>query len=252
MAVSVTRLDQQNVGLRLLGQTSVSVLSVDLTTGVATSAYFSGPDLLTLRQFALSIFQIVPKTSRNAAALGILSRLCAVSAADTSTVTVAASVAAGVATLTASVTASPASLILTIPYAQAGGVMPASGGGGGGGGGGADTNLVNAVPGEALAVGDWVALTTGTALKTDPTVVNRMPCVGVVEAVVDAGTVTVRVAGVFNAAAGLTPGRIYYAGSGGAVVYPPPSASGSSSQAVGLAVSSTEIVVAPSTVIVAQ
>lgn len=253
MAVSVTRLDSQNVGLRLLGQTSVAVLSLDLTTGLATSAYFGPTDLLNLQNFALSLFRVVPKTSRSAAALGLLSRLCAVSAADASTVTTSASVVAGVATLTASVTASPASLILTIPYAMTGGVMPSSGGGGGGPPGPAtDSNLVNVASGEALAVGDLVAVTSGSALKTDPTVANRMPCIGIVSAVIDPATVEVRVGGVQQGLAGLTPGRIYYAGSGGALTFPPPSTPGASSQAVGLAVSSGELVIAPSTVVVVQ
>ena len=56
MAVSVTRIDGQNVGLRLLGQTSVSVLSLNLTSGVVTSPYLTTGDCTILQTFALRLF----------------------------------------------------------------------------------------------------------------------------------------------------------------------------------------------------
>jgi hypothetical protein len=250
MAVSVTRIDGQNVGLRLLGQTSVSVLSLNLTSGVVTSPYLTTGDCTILQTFALRLFQTVPVSARAAAAIGLLSRLCAVSPADASTVTLSASVAAGVATLTASIAASPASLIMTLPYAMSGGIMPSSGGGGSGPPTPSnDSNLVNVTVGEPLGVGQLVATTSGVALLTNPSDPTRMPCVGMVEAVVDALTVTVRVAGVKTGLSGLTPGRVYFAGTGGSSTLTPSSTPGDIVQAVGFSVSSSDFAVALSGVV---
>ena len=89
MSVSVTRIDGQNVGLRLLGQTSVQVMTLNLTTGDVDSQYLTTQDLQTLRQFAQRLLATVPVSARSAASIGLLSRLCAVSPADASTVTLA-------------------------------------------------------------------------------------------------------------------------------------------------------------------
>lgn len=248
MAVTVTRIDSQNVGLRLLGQTSVSPLSLDLTTGEVASDYLPVSDLPTLQQFALNLFQIVPKSSRSAAAIGLLSRLCAVSPADASTVSLAATVTAGVATLNASVTSSPASLILTTPFAMTGGVMPSSGGGSSpapppSG----DSNVVN-VPGTGLGVGELVSIdSTGNAQLADCSAASHVPCMGIVDSIVDGATISVRVSGVKTGLSGLTAGRIYFLGELGALELLPPTTPGYYVQPIGFALSSSTLAVAPST-----
>jgi hypothetical protein len=255
MAVSVTRLDGQNVGLRLLGQLSVDVLTLDLNTGVVTSAYFNAVDLENLQKFALSLFQIVPKTARAAAALGLVSRLCAVSPADSSALSLNASVVSSVATFTASVTASPASLILTIPFAMTGGIMPSSGGGAAPPGPGEDGSTLSVQRGEVLSLGDCVTTKTGVALKCDPSDANKMPCVGIVELVTDpdnALNCIIRCSGILTGLGGLSAGSIYFVGAGGALVLTPPNTSGDLVQAVGLAVTSTAFAVALSGVVTAR
>ena len=184
MSVATTIIDGQNVGLRLLGQTSVSVLSLNLNTGDVSSDFVGAHDCEVLKLFALRLFAIVPKSSRAAGALGLLSRLVAVSPADASTLTLTASVTSGVATLVAAVAASPAALILTIPHSITGGIMPgivttnASSGGGGGGAGSTFTALSD----DALSIGDAVSRiwTTGKVRKADARYEDRMPAVGLV------------------------------------------------------------------------
>lgn len=248
MAVNVTRIDGQNVGLRLLGQTTVQVMALNLTTGEVTSAYLTGDDKRTLTQFALRLLPTVPVSARTAAALGLTSRLIAVSAADASTVTLSASVATGVATLTASIAASPATLILTLPYTMTGGIMPSSGGGGSGPPTpGDDSNLVE-VPGTGLGVGELVRVdASGDAQLADHNSAADMPCIGIVDSIKDAATIIVRVGGVKTGLSGLTPGRIYFVGELGALTLTPPSTPGTYVQAIGFSVSSSSFAVAPST-----
>ncbi len=213
MAVTVTKLDGQNTGLRLLGQTSVSVLSLHLTSGEVTSDYLEDEDCLLLKQFALNLFKIVPVSARPASAIGLLNRLCAVSPADASVLTLTASVSTGIATLTASVAASPASLLLTIPFSASGGVMQgmvttnASNGGGGGGGG--DTLLFSSD--EALNNGDVVARTpTGKVRRADCTDPDRLPAIGLVTGRNEDGRYIVQVTGI-------APAGLYFVGSQPAV-----------------------------------
>ena len=249
MAVSVTQIDGQNTGLRLLGQTSASPLSLNLTTGEVTSAYLPSETLPILQQFALRLFQTVPASSRNAAAIGLMSRLCAVSPADASTVTLSATVSAGVATLVAEIPASPATIILTVPYAPSGGVMPSSGGGGGSGPPtpGNDSNLIE-VPGTGLGAGELVSLDgAGSAQLADNTDQLHLPCVGIVDSVKDAATVIVRVAGIKTGLSGLTPGRIYFVGELGALALTPPIVPGTYIQPIGFSLSSSTLAVAPAT-----
>jgi hypothetical protein len=251
MAVAITRLDGQNTGLRLLGQTGVNPLSLNLTTGEVTSAYLLPTDCLILQEFALTLFQIVPISARSAAALGLLSRLCAVSVADASVLTLSSTVSSGVATLIATVTASPAALVLTIPFAPSGGIMPSSGGGSTPTPPAGDSNLVD-VPGTGLAVGDLVYIDgSGDAQLSDcsdPITVTN-PCVGIVESIVDPATVSVRTGGVKTGLAGLTPGRIYYLGLAGDLSLTPPVIAGYVVQPVGFSTGSSSLAVAPSTAI---
>lgn len=248
MAVAITRLDGQNTGLRLLGQLSVNPLSLNLTTGEVTSAYLLPTDCVILQEFALTLFQIVPISGRSAAAIGLLSRLCAVSPADSSTVTLSASVAAGVATLTATVGASPAALVLTIPYSPSGGVMP-SGGGGGSPGPGADSNLVEILLGEVMNPGDPVAIDSGLGYIAKAGTVGRMPAIGVIDSLVDPVTAKVRVAGVLTSGSGYTEGQVHFVTAAGTISTTPPSVSGELVQAIGFGIDSNTLAVAPSAAI---
>jgi len=253
MAVSLTRIDGQNVGLRLLGQTSVQVMTLNLTTGEVDSQYLTTLDLQTLRQFAQRLLATVPVSSRSAASIGLLSRLCAVSPADASTVTLSSSVVSGVATLTASITASPATLIMTLPHTTTGGVMPSSGGGGSTPPTpGSDGGTISIGRGESLSIGDCVSTQTGSALKCDPADAAKMPCVGIVETVTDpdnAANCIIRCSGLLLGLGGLTPGVVYFVGFGGSLTPTPPSTSGDRVQAVGFSVSSTALAVALSGVV---
>jgi hypothetical protein len=254
MSVSVTRIDGQNVGLRLLGQTSVQVLTLDLTTGEVGSNYLTLIDLANLEQFAIRLLPTVPVSARSAAAIGLLSRLCAISPADAATVSLSASVVSGVATLTASITASPATLIMTLPYAPSGGIMPSSGGSSSPSPPtpGSDGSTISVLRGESLSIGDCVSTQTGAALKCSPSDTAKMPCVGIVERAVDpdnAANCIVRCAGLLLGLGGLTPGVVYFAGAGGSLVSTPPSTSGDRVQAVGFSVSSTALAVALSGVV---
>lgn len=247
MSVTVTRIDGQNTGLRLLGQLSVDALSLDLTTGNVSSAYIPAKDLPILRQFALRLFAAVPTSARAAGAIGLLNRLCAVSPADSSTVTLSASIAGGVATLVATINASPATIILTVPFAPSGGVMP--GMPATGGGGGTDTNLTNVILSEALSVGDPVAIQAGFGVLARADNVARMPAVGVVDSLINPTTARVRVAGVFTSGAGFTTGAIHFVSSSGTISSTPPVTPGHLVQGIGFGFDASTLAVAPSTAI---
>lgn len=251
MAVTVTQLDSQNVGLRLQAQTSVQPLSLHLTTGVVTSSYLSPETCTLLRTFALSLFRVVPASARPAGAIGLLSRLCAVSAADASVITLSATVSVGVATLTATIESSPGTLILTTPYSQTGGVMFASGSGASPTPptpSGDDTNLV-IVPAFDLDVGTLVRIDSdsGDAVPSDCRFESDMPCVGVVESIVDATHVAVRVAGRYTGFDGLVAGQIYFVGESGGLSLTPPIITGQIVQPFGFALTETTLAVAPAT-----
>ena len=249
MSVLVTQIDSQNVGLRLLGQTEVDVFSLDLTTGAVSSAFFSAPDCEILQNFALALFGVVPKTARSAAAVGLMSRLVSVSPADTSTVSVSASVVGGVSTLLASVTASPASIILTIPYSMSGGVMPGSASGAPTPPPTPDSSLIEIVLGEPLSAGDPVCLVSGSGVKARADDPSRLPAVGILESAESPTAGVLRVAGVSAQLSGLTAGRIYFVGANGALVLAPPSISGQAVQAIGFALSNSQMTVAPSSAV---
>lgn len=139
MAISETTLStHNNYGLRLTApDLFVDVLTLDLSTGDCTSAYFPAKVLEDLKRGALNIFQIVPYAERSAGAVNLLSRLLTITVADDATLTLSAVVVGDAATLRASVNAAPASLLLHVPYSSTGGLAfsvgsEASGGGGGG------------------------------------------------------------------------------------------------------------------------
>jgi hypothetical protein len=249
MSVVTTRIDGQNTGLRLLGQTSVIPLTLDLTSGDVASDYLTATDCAILRQYALNLFQVVPKSARPAAAVGLLSRLCAVSPADASTITLTATVSLGVASLVATVASSPASLILTVPYSPSGGVMP-----GAPSSGtptpptpGNDSNLVEVILGDSLVAGQPVVLVAGLAFLARADNPARVPCVGIIDSLVNEGVAVVRVAGVTDAVGGLTEGKVHFLSDSGTIVSTPPATPGHYIQALGFALSSSTFAVAPST-----
>jgi hypothetical protein len=249
MSVVTTTIDGQNTGLRLLGQTSVVPLTLDLTTGAVTSEYLPDNDCTILQRYALNLFQLVPKTARGAAAVGLLSRLCAVSPADASTVTLTATVSLGVASLVATVASSPASLILTVPFSPAGGVMP----------GmpssstpapptpGDDSNLVEVILGDSLVAGQPIVMVAGLARLARADTAARMPCMGIIDSLVNEGVAIVRVGGMTSAVSGLTAGKIHFLSESGTIVTTPPATPGSTVQALGFAFDSSTFAVAPST-----
>jgi hypothetical protein len=244
MSVTVTNIDGQNTGLRLLGQLSVDALSLNLTTGAVTSAYIPAENFRTLQEFALRLFAAVPVSARAAGAIGLLNRLCAVSPADSSTVTLSASISSGVATLVATINASPATIILTVPFAPSGGVMP---GMPATGGGGTDTNLTTVVLAEAMNVGDPVALQGGFGVLARADTSARMPAVGVIDSLIDPATARVRVAGIFVSGAGYTSGAIHFVSSTGTISSTPPVTAGHLVQGIGFGFDASTLAVAPST-----
>lgn len=198
MPVSSVRIDGQNVGLRLLGQTSVTLLSLNLTTGDVESEFLADKDREILQSFALRLFEIVPRTARTAGALGLASRLVAVSPADGSTLTLSTTVSLGVARYIATVASSPAALIMSIPHSITGGIMPglvttnASSGGGGGG-----TDSVEISYSGTVDVGDAVYRVpeTGRVALADPSDPSKMPAVGLVTEIKTGGKCVVQFAG---------------------------------------------------------
>lgn len=137
MAITTDRIDGQNIGLRLTTpNTTVNVLSVDLSTGAVTSAYLSTADKQAVRIGALDLFELVPLSERLMGATGFLQRLVSVAAADNRVVVPSSFLVGNVATLVVTVGAAPANLVVHIPYSAEGTVAWATGIAGSGGGGG--------------------------------------------------------------------------------------------------------------------
>jgi hypothetical protein len=221
MSVTVTRLDGQNVGLRLLGQVSVNVLSLDLTSGAVQSDFFSTEDCRVLQQFATALFQIVPVSARSAASIGLLTRLCSVSPADASTLTLTSTVSRGVATLSATVAVSPASLILTIPFSPNGGIVPGmmTSNASGGGGGGADSTVILPYSG-TLDLGDAVVrnAATGRVRRADPWSETLMPAIGIVVRWDESGDPVIQTDGIVTGLYGSGTAPLLFVGEGGRLV----------------------------------
>lgn len=131
MAISVTRLDGQNVGLRLSGGSlTTPIFSVDLSTGAVSSTVLSINDCQNLRAGALALFNLVPLAERST--ITFLNRLLTVTAADSSALSLTASIVGTVSTLVATVAGTPANLLVHLPYTPDGLLAWASGGGTGG------------------------------------------------------------------------------------------------------------------------
>lgn len=99
-----------------------------------------------------------------------------------------------------------------------------------------------------LSVGDCVCVFNGMVHGADPSAIDRMPAVGIVVAL-SGSSATVRVGliarGIFT---GLAVGRLHYVGTNGRPTADPPSTPGVElvQQAVGIAISSTDLLVSPS------
>lgn len=144
MAITATRLDGQNVGLRLSGGTTVAdVLTVNVSTGASSSAYLKAVDLIVITAAAKKLFDLVPLAERST--VTFLARLITVSPADDATLTLTAVAGVGTITLRATVGVSPANIIIHVPYSTGGLIAWGIGASGGGGGGGA-VNAVTASP----------------------------------------------------------------------------------------------------------
>jgi hypothetical protein len=132
MAITSTRLDGQNIGLRLTGGSlSANVFTVNLLTGEATSAYLTSVDLSIVQSAAVALFQTVPVGER--ATVTFLTRLVTVAPADDNTIALSISIAGNFATLVATESATPSNLVLHVQHSISGyvawGVGFATGGG---------------------------------------------------------------------------------------------------------------------------
>lgn len=132
MAVNITRLDGQNVGIRLDGGSlTTPIFSVDLSSGNVTSTILTPNDCANLRAGALALFKLVPFTERST--LKFLTRLAIVVGADSSTITLTASIVGTVSTLVVTVSGTPSNLVVHLPYAPDGTISWASEGASAGG-----------------------------------------------------------------------------------------------------------------------
>lgn len=144
MAITATRLDGQNVGLRLSGGTTVvDVLTVNISTGASSSTYLKAVDLIVITAAAKKLFDLVPLSERST--VTFLARLVTVSPADDASLTLTAVAGAGTITLRATTGASPANVIVHVPYST-GGLIAWGIGAGSGGGGGAVASVTASPP----------------------------------------------------------------------------------------------------------
>jgi hypothetical protein len=233
MAITATRLDGQNVGLRLTGgSTSVNVFTVNLVTGAATSAYLTSVDLGIVQSAAVALFQTVPAGER--ATVTFLTRLVTVAPADDNTISLSISTVGAFATLVATESATPANMVLHIQHSISGYVAWGVGFATGGGPVPPATNnfVFSATCGAGDAVGDCVyfsgAEVAGVAQvsKADPSTISKMPAVGIIISKAAATACTVqRLGRVDLTGAGLafTAGNRMFVGLSGQVVDSVPS-----------------------------
>lgn len=134
MGIVAVPLDGQNVGFQLTGGTlTVNLFTLDIASGAITSSYLSAEQLRNLQPAVTELFSLVPLADRPAGALGLLSRIVAVSAADASSVSLGVVPAGPTSgTYQATVGATPAYLVMHLPYSADGNIAWAAGSGGGG------------------------------------------------------------------------------------------------------------------------
>lgn len=249
MAITSSRLDGQNVGLHLTGgSTVVNVLTVNLVTGEASSAYLTSVDLSIVQSAAVALFQTVPVGQRATATF--LTRLVTVAPADSNTITLSITTVGSAATLVATVSATPASIVLHVQHSISGYVAwgvgfatgaappPSSSD---------KTFSANCLAGDALGACVYV---TGASVAgvpqvatCDPSDETKMPAVGIIVAKPGATDATVQrfaIADLSGSAAVLVPASRAWVGYSGLPVTTVPAVGASPSgyvmlQTVGVA-----------------
>lgn len=241
MGITATRLDGQNVGLRLTGgATAVDVLTVNLTTGVATSLYLSSNDLAVVTLAGKLLFGMVPAAER--ATVTLLTRLVTVAPADDTSLSLSAVVQGGYMTLRATTGASPANLILHVPQASDGLVVWGVGYAGGGApvppAPAADYRFFTANCLASDQIGNAIYVTGPAVLglpqvtKCNPSSQAKMPTIGVITDKADDTTCTVQRLGevdLTGAAISFTAGSRVWVGYDGRPTTSPPLAAASPS-----------------------
>jgi len=225
MAITATRLDGQNVGLRLSGGTTVvDVLTVNVSTGASTSTYLKAVDLIVITAAAKKLFDLVPLSERST--VTFLARLITVSPADDSSLTLTAVAGAGTITLRATTGASPASIIVHVPYST-GGLIAWGIGASSGGGAVASVTASLPVTSSGGANPD-IALNAGTVIG------QVLTWNGAAWAAATPSSGSGLVTDTFTAGAPITAGQVVYLAADG-FVYPAQSNSASTSSVVGVA-----------------
>lgn len=222
MAITATRLDGQNVGLRLTGgSTVVNVFTVNLVTGEATSSYLTSVDLSIIQSAAVALFQMVPLAER--ATVTFLTRLVTVAPADSNTITLSISTAGNLATLVATESATPANLVIHVQHSISGYVAWGVGFDTGGGppppSSSDKTFSADCLAGDAVGACVYV---TGASVAgvmqvatCDPADETKMPAVGIIVSKPGATSATVQrfaVADLTGSAAVLVPGNRAWVG----------------------------------------
>lgn len=250
MAITATRLDGQNVGLRLTGgSTVVNVFTVNLVTGEATSAYLTSVDLSIIQSAAVALFQSVPAGER--ATTTFLTRLATVAPADNNAITLSISTAGDLATLVATEAATPANLVIHVQHSISGYVAWGIGFGTGGGppppASSDKTFSANCLAGDAVGACVYVTgASVGGVIQVgtcDPANEIKMPAIGIITAKSSATDCTVQrfaVADLTGSGVAFVPASRAFVGFTGLPVTTPPTPGASPSgyvmlQTVGVA-----------------
>jgi len=226
MAITATRLDGQNVGLRLSGGTTVAdVLTVNVSSGASTSAYLKAVDLIVITAAAKKLFDLVPLAERST--VTFLARLITVSPADDASLTLTAVAGVGTITLRATVGVSPASIIIHVPYSTGG--LIAWGIGAGSGGGGAVNSVTASAP-LASSGGANPDISVGAGSSAGEVLTWNGAAWIAAAPTAGAGLITDS----FTSGAAISAGQVVYLAADG-FVYPAQSNSATTSSVVGVA-----------------
>ena len=127
MAVSSIRLDGQTLGFTTTGAETVDILTLNMSTGVVTSAYLTSVDILNLKTAVDALFALIPAgAARNAAALQMLQRL--VTAAPANAASLSQSAVGGPPAYTLRITTSAAAYFIAhLPFSADGQLAWATG-----------------------------------------------------------------------------------------------------------------------------
>ena len=183
MAITPLRLDGQNLGFQTTGADPISVLSLDVSTGVVTSAYLTALDIQNLKPAVTELFSLVPLANRAANALGLLERLITVASAGSATIVLSTTNVGNVYTLVATPSAA-AYLTAHLPFTPDGNIAWAVGLSGAGGGGAAlvYNEEIEEPAGSypSISYTDWfIELGPGVPVPGATITVNGTPYVGV-------------------------------------------------------------------------